>query len=347
MIRALPLALAALAATPVLADTPPTMASLLAGTQPSDWRKPDPQDTLYLELPAGRVVIELNSTFAPRHAANIRSLARAGWYDGLAVLRSQDNYVVQWGDPHAGDAERARPIGDAERNLAPEFSVRLGLEQPFTRLPDGDVYAPEVGFLHGFAVARDPARQQAWLAHCYGTVGVSRDNAADSGDGSGLYVVIGHSPRHLDRNVTVVGRVLLGMEHLSTLERGDGPLGFYADPARQVPIGRLRLASELEPAERTPLEVLRTETTTFVRLIESRRNRREEWFLHPTGRVELCNVPVPVRPAAPDANEAADAEADADADDAADDSAGTDEGAESGGGPEAAADPVEPSAASA
>lgn len=293
-----------LAATHALcADPPPaapTMASVLADAAADDWRRPDPASTLYLELASGRVVIELAPEFAPRHVDNIRKLVRAGFFDGSAVLRSQENYVVQWGDPNADDPQRARPLGEAERSLPPEFSIRFDPAAPFTRLPDGDVYAPEVGFQHGFPVARDPAADSAWLAHCYAAVGVSRGNTAASGNGSGLYVVIGHSPRHLDRNITLVGRVLQGMERLTTLPRGSGPLGFYTDPAQHVPIRRIRLAADVGETERTPLEVLRTDTPTFVRLIEARRTRREEWFLHPTGRIELCNVPVPVRLVAPD-----------------------------------------------
>jgi peptidylprolyl isomerase len=300
MIRSLTcsiLGLASLAlATGAPAQTqPPTLAGVLAATEAEDWRRPDADNTLYLDLPHGRVVIELSTVFAPRHAANIRTLVREGYFDGLAILRSQDNYVVQWGDPHADNLELARPLGSAERHLAPEFSARLGLEQPFTRLPDGDVYAPEVGFLHGFPVARDPAREEAWLAHCYGAVGVGRGNSADSGDGSSLYVVTGHAPRHLDRNITVVGRVIDGIEHLSSLPRGTGTLGFYERAEQHLPLSRMVLAADLPEAEREPLEIMRTDTTHFVQLIEARRNRHESWFLHPTGRVELCNVPVPVR----------------------------------------------------
>jgi peptidylprolyl isomerase len=276
---------------------PPTMASVLAETRDADWRRPDPANTVYLELASGRVVIELAPEFAPRHVDNIRRLVRAGYFDGSAVLRSQENYVVQWGDPQADDAERARPLGEAERSLPPEFSVVLDPAAAFTRLPDGDVYAPEVGFQSGFPLARDPGAGSAWMAHCYGAVGVSRGNTADSGNGSGLYVVIGHSPRHLDRNITLVGRVLRGMELLTTLPRGGGPLGFYERPEQHVPISRIRLAADLPEAERSTLEVMRTDTPNFARLIEARRTRREDWFLHPTGRIELCNVPVPVRDA--------------------------------------------------
>src|SRR5690606_1363251 len=95
----------------------------------------------------------------------------------------------------------------------------------FDRLPDADGYAPEVGFSNGFPTGRDPASGQAWLAHCYGALGAGRDVEADSSNGTELYVVDGQSPRQLDRNITVVGRVLKGMELLSVIPRGPEPMG--------------------------------------------------------------------------------------------------------------------------
>lgn len=274
-----------------------TMAEVLAASTPSDWRALDPESTIYLELPVGRVVIELAPAFAPNHAANVRALAREGYFDGLAILRSQENYVVQWGDPDADDEGKRRPIRTTERTLAAEFDRPIADDLPFTSHADGDVYAPEVGFSLGFPVARDAETGRTWLAHCYGMVGAGRGNEADSGGGSQLYVVIGHAPRHLDRNVTLVGRVVRGMELLSTLPRGKGAMGFYETQEERLPIVSMRVAADLPEAERTNLEVFRTDTATFLALVDSRRNRLEEWFLDPSGRIDLCNVPIPVRSA--------------------------------------------------
>jgi peptidylprolyl isomerase len=276
------------------ADAPRSPAQVLAAATADDWRPLDPEHTLYLELPAGRVVIELAPAFAPLHVANIKALAREHYFDGLAVIRSQDNYVVQWGDPQEDEAKQ-RPIRAAKSSLPPEFDRTATPDLPFTPLPDGDVYAPQAGHSAGFPAARDPRSGRAWLAHCYGALGVSRGNAADSGSGAGLYVVIGHAPRHLDRNITLVGRVVQGMELLSTLPRGSGPLGFYESAARHVPIRSLRVAADVPEPDRTRLELLRTDTATWSAWVDSRRHRREEWFLDPVGRVELCNVPLPVR----------------------------------------------------
>jgi cyclophilin family peptidyl-prolyl cis-trans isomerase len=278
------------------APRPPTTAEVLEASEAADWRPLDPARTLYLELATGRVVIELAPRFAPRHVANIETLVRAGYFDGLAILRSQDNYVVQWGDPEAGEPG-ARPLGDAAGALPPEFDREMDADVSFTPLPDGDVYAPEVGFVDAFPAARDPASGRVWLAHCYGMVGVGRDDALDSGSGTELYVVTGHAPRHLDRNVTLVGRVVEGMPHLSTLPRGGGPLGFYESPEERAPVERMRMAVDVPEEERTILERLRTDTQTFEALVQSRRVRQEEWFATSPGKVGVCNVPLPVRPA--------------------------------------------------
>jgi len=274
----------------------PIMAEVLAASKPGDWRSLDPENTLYMDLAGGRVVIELAPAFAPQHVVNVKALAREKYYDGLAIVRVHDNYVVQWADPDAEKADLARKIEHAHRNLPPEFERPLDPKLPFTRLPDADVYADEVGFSDGFPVARDPHSGKMWLVHRYGMVGAGRDNAPDSGGGTELYAVIGHAPRQLDRNVTLLGRVVQGIELLSSLPRGAGPLGFYEKPSQRVPIKTIRVAAEVPEPERTQLEVLRTDTETFKQLIESRRNRREEWYHFSPGRIEIGNVPTPVRP---------------------------------------------------
>lgn len=268
---------------------PATLAEVLAASRASDWRPLDPNETLYLQLDAGRVVIELAPAFAPHLAANLKSLARAGFFDGLAIVRAQDNYVVQW-----GDATAKRPLGEANTHIPAEFD-RASEGISLTALPDPDTYAPQTGFVGGFPAARDPATGRAWLTHCYGMVGAGRDDAPDSGNGQELYVVIGQSPRHLDRNVVLLGRVVQGMELLSVTPRGTGAMGFYEKAGQRIPIRSMRLAADVPQVARTNLEVLRTDTATFAALVESRRTRRESWFVRPAGRIDVCNVPLPVR----------------------------------------------------
>lgn len=280
--------------------TPPTAAEVLAVSKPEDWRRLDPEHTLYLELESGRVVIELAPTFAPNHVANVKALAREKYYDGLAIVRVQDNYVVQWADPKVAKPELARGIQRAQKTLPAEFDQKLDPKLPFTRLPDGDVYAREVGFVNGFPVARDKRSGRMWLIHSYGMVGAGRDNPADSGGGTELYAVIGQAPRHLDRNVTLLGRIVQGVELLSALPRGPGAMGFYERPEQLVPIKSIRVAADVPLPERTEVEILRTDTPTFSALLEARRNRREEWFQFAAGRIDVSNVPIPVRPTSVD-----------------------------------------------
>lgn len=270
-----------------------TMQDVLAASSASDWRSLDPASTLYLELASGRVVIELAPAFAPQHVANILTLVRAHYFDGLGINRVQDNFVTQWGDAAAGE-KNARSLGKAKASLPPEFT-RSSKDLAFVPLPDGDVYAAEVGFSAGFPAARDAKRGEAWLTHCYAMLGVGRGNSADSGNGAELYVVIGQAPRQLDRNIALVGRVVDGMQLLSALPRGTGPLGFYEKPEQRIRIESVRVAADLAESERSDLELLRTDTPTFTALVESRRNRRDDWYLVPAGKIDVCNVPLPVR----------------------------------------------------
>jgi peptidylprolyl isomerase len=281
------------ATKPALPAKPKSMQELLDGSAATDWRTPDPDNLLYLDLATGRVVIELAPQFAPAHVANIRTLAHEHYWDDLSINRSQDNFVVQWGDPSEDDKNR-KSLGSAKAHLPAEFT-RKSLDLAFTRLPDRDGWAAQVGFTDGFASARDPNSSTTWMAHCYGTVGAGRDTAADSSNGTELYVVDGQSPRQLDRNITVVGRVLQGMELLSVLPRGTGPLGVYEKAEQRVPIKSIMLASDMPQAQRRPLQVLRTDTPLFANVVEARRNRRDDWYKVPAGHIDLCNVPLPVR----------------------------------------------------
>jgi peptidylprolyl isomerase len=266
-------------------------AELLNAAAASEWREISPENTLYMELPGGRVIIELNAAYAPVNAAAVRALVREGYFDGSLVVRVQDNYVVQWA--RSENDERAKSM--STKTLKPEFVRALDPKLPFTRLAYQDTFAPEVGFSEGFPVARDRKLGQTWLVHCYGSVGVGRDNAADSGNGSELYAVIGQSPRHLDRNITLVGRVVQGIERLAMMPRGTGAMGFYESPSDSIPIRAVRVAADVPADERVDLEVLRTDSKTFALLVAARANRRESWFKVPAGRVDVCNVPLPVR----------------------------------------------------
>ncbi len=278
------------------ADTKLTPSSVIAASSAADWRRPEQANLLYLQMGEARVVMELAPDFAPRHIANLRTLVKERYFDGLAIIRAQDNYVVQWGDP-ADTPETARSLGTAAEKVEHElFRAKNGLS--IQAIESRDAYADTTGFVQGFEVGADAssgADARAWLTHCYGALGVGRGMELDSGNASSLYVVTGHAPRHLDRNVTLIGRVIEGIEHLSSLPRGTGTLGFYENPEQLTRIDAIRFGNELSKDEQLNVEIMRTDTATFSDYVTARTHRVDDWFADPTGKIEVCNVGVPSR----------------------------------------------------
>jgi peptidylprolyl isomerase len=268
-----------------------TASAIIALSRLAEWRALDPERLLQMQLQSGALVrIELAPDLAPRAVANIRTLVREKYFDGLAINRVQDNFVVQWGDP-----DNTRSLGSASRSLAAEFTRDWSAALAVNPLPEADGYATRTGFLAGMPVAGDHPGGRIWGAHCYASVGVGRDNDENSGNGTELYVVIGHAPRQLDRNVTIVGRVVQGMEILSSLRRGTGASGFYETPAERHSIRSIRVVADLPAEQQLQLHALRTDSASFAALIEARRNRRDDWYKVPAGHIDICSVPLPVR----------------------------------------------------
>jgi peptidylprolyl isomerase len=270
-----------------------------------------------------RVVIQLMpAPISEGWIGNIRKLAAAHWWDGTSVYRVQDNYVAQW-----GDATEKKPLPDglavvpekeytATADAIGEAAIKRGdgrgpsarvtaLSVASTRTeaaPLGwhqrDSYAPWVEIRRGWPLAAAPlvdGGHAVWPTHCYTMVGVARDMSPNTGSGSELYTVIGHAPRHLDRNIALVGRIISGMEHLSSLPRGTGALGVYEDEAQRVPILSVRIGSDLPPPDRPHFEYLSTDNESFARYTDAQANRRDPFFIHPAGGIDICNISVPVR----------------------------------------------------
>ena len=319
---ALPMALAAFALPfPAIAQDAPSPNQIVAEAAEEDWVKIAPEDLLVMTLAPDRdgearegVIQLMPEPFSQGWVANIRTLARAGWYDGISVNRVQDNYVVQWGDPNYDNPEAegsATPLPDGLSEV-PESAYTVPWPTAFTgnkqkayssykaswwpwHTPDPakDSYARETGFLDGFPFANNA--EGVWPVHCYGMVGVGRGMSPDTGSGAELYTVIGHAPRHLDRNLAVVGRVVDGIEHLSSLPRGKGPASYYADPAKRVPIVSVRLAAELPKGERPHFEYLATDSDSFAQYVDARAHRRDPFFVTSADGADICNIPVPIR----------------------------------------------------
>ncbi|MDO4434924.1 MAG: peptidylprolyl isomerase [Cardiobacteriaceae bacterium] len=271
---------------------------VIASASADDWRSIPQERLLYLNLADKRqVIFELAPEFAPKSVEQIQFLAKNKFWDDLEIYRMQDNYVVQFGDAAAvHNPEKAKKLPEGHQQPPAEFERDLeGLKVSW--LEDKDPWSEGVGFVDGFAVAKGEGK--AWLAHCYGALGVGRDMAPDSGTGAELYVVIGQSPRYLDRNITLAGRVVYGMEHLSALKRGGGSdggyAGFYQDPSEYTKIESIRVGNEVPEAEQLKLETMKTDSEVFKAMVETRRNRTGDWFVRQVGYTDVCNIAVPVR----------------------------------------------------
>lgn len=287
------LLLSLLGLTAAAPEKPKTPSEIIAAAPESAWQTIPADDLLVIDLKkGGRVVIQLAPEFAPVHVANIQALAKAHWWDKATIYRVQDNYVVQWGKNESADplpaAVVAKPPAEYERQLEPPAVHSLGYP---------DSYAPEAGYAMGWPIGYDRKTGTANLVHCYGYVGVGRDMAPDTGTGGELYAVIGHAPRHLDRNIALVGRVISGFENMTTLPRGTEALGIYKDHAREdVPLASAQLASDMPAAGRPSFQYINTSSPAFADYVRARANRKDDFFIRPAGGVDLCNAPVPVRP---------------------------------------------------
>ncbi|KMS55042.1 peptidylprolyl isomerase [Novosphingobium barchaimii LL02] len=329
------LAFAGLFTSPLAAADPPkplTPGDIVAAAPQADWSRIAPADLMVMDLApdakgrARRVVIQLMpAPFLQGWTGNIRKLVAARWFDGIAVVRVQDNYVVQWGDPDGETPGKAKALpqglsASREQDYAAHYGAAFeppekegsagyilspeGRLQRFLAVaPGNDDYAPGTGILEGWPIGLQSqekggdavVRTDVWPVHCYGMVGVGRNVSPDTGTGAELYTVIGQAPRQLDRNIALVGRIIAGMENLSSLPRGTGALGFYETAQERTPIVSVRMGDEVPglPA----YEYLSTGSSSFAAYAFKRANRKDDFYIRPAGGVDVCNVQVPVREA--------------------------------------------------
>lgn len=277
--------LAAMAlASPALADDAPET------PDPRIWRSLDPDTTLYLETDAGRIIIEMYPEIAPRHVERVRTLASAGFYDGLRFHRVIDGMMAQGGDP-LGTGEGGSPLPD----LSQEFMFRRGPDMPFVEAAvvrdRRNRVTQRMGFHKLLPIETQPddnmrdtsdGRAAAWGLHCPGVVSMARFAELDSAN-SQFFIMRSAWPA-LDKRYSIWGRVAWGQEIVEAFPIGDPPVN--------APVmRRVRLAADLSPAERTPIFVLRTDSPAFREMVEETRQEvrrdRERVF-------SLCDVQIPV-----------------------------------------------------
>ena len=155
----------------------------------------DPENTIIVELKTGRVVIELLPDVAPGHCDRMRELAREGAYDGVVFHRVIDGFMAQ-----TGDVEHGKSGGNTSR-AGTGGSDKPDLKAEFSGIP-----------------------------HDRGTVGAARSASPDSANSQ---FFINFSDNHfLNRQYTVYGRVIEGMEHVDTIVRGEPP----AEPDQMISV---------------------------------------------------------------------------------------------------------------
>ena len=267
------------------------------------WNSLDPENTVYMELQEGTVVIQLNPVFAPKTVKRFKQLVEDQFYRGTSFYRVIEGFVAQGGDESDIDGSQAATT------LKAEFEIEWPLKpkdkdeaknwtpMSWTPVQSDDMFAAYTGFIDGFPAARDDKKAgKAWLTHCPGTVAMARNDDPDSG-ATDFYIVIGQAPRYLDRNLTVFGRVVWGMDVVQRIKRGPArENGIIEEDLERSWIKQMTLASTIDTEQRLDLYVADTNSDGFKKMLKDRRNRSQKFFHHKPPKVlDVCQVPVPVR----------------------------------------------------
>jgi len=266
---------------------------LLAGciftcsAQVNEWRKLDPNQTVLLTLPQGKVVIELAPQFSPKHVDQFIKLVKAGHYDGNKFYRVIDGFVAQGGPKDESPEDKAVPL------LSLEGDWPTDKDWQFTKVQDNDLFAEQTGFKEGFPLGYNPSENKAWLLHCPGIIAMARSNTPDSAS-SHFYITNGQAPRYLDRIMTVFGRVVYGMNHVQAITRTSVIEGEQAVPESDyTPMISLQMMSDVSKEQRIFLEIENTEHSAFQQKLADRRARKNEFFFKkPPPVLDICQTPV-------------------------------------------------------
>ena len=157
----------------------------------------DLENTIFLELKDGTVVIELLTDIAPGHCDRMKELARSGAYNNVCFHRVIDGFMAQTGDVKNGNMEKDFAL----RSAGTGGSELPDLKAEFSGIP-----------------------------HDRGTIGAARSQNPDSANSQ---FFINFKDNHfLNRQYTVYGRVLEGMEHVDAIVRGEPP----ANPDRMLSV---------------------------------------------------------------------------------------------------------------
>lgn len=269
--------------SPVPGATPaPVAASAPAPLPPfTDWKPLDAENTLVIETQKGRIVVELRPELAPKSVAQVKKLARRGIYDGLLFHRVIDGFVDQTGNPNNHDGGKSD-----EPNLPPEFTFRLGTDTPhmIAARPSGESEGfigatPYVSVDEARMASSPDHRVAAWGAYCQGVMGMGRDAAPDSGNSEIFFMR--EPARRLDRDYTVVGRVVAGLDVVRAITVGEPPV--HPDKMTKVVV-----MADLPDNERPKLMVLNALGAEFKAVVDRERAIKGADF-------SICDVELPTK----------------------------------------------------
>jgi peptidylprolyl isomerase len=249
-----------------------------------EWRTPVAEDLIYLQLETGTVVIELAAFMAPKHVARFKNLVAEGFYDGLDFYRVIDGFVAQ-----AGDFSETKP-SENKAKLNAEFSRPTPEKSDFMLIQSPDFIAPQTGYLRGFAAGSDPDAKQEWLLHCPGAVAFARDVDANSA-ATEFYIVIGQATRHLDRNMSTIGRVIYGMPAIQSLNRANmnNTSGVIEDADKRGKIIWAKRAKDVSTENQLKIQIQHQNSEQVKQRLNNAKKLDNEFFhFKGNGNLDVC-----------------------------------------------------------
>ena len=254
------------------------------------WRTVDPENLIIIDTKYGDIGIELFPEIAPKHVAQVKALARSGFYNNVPFHRVIDGFMNQTGDGANGDGTGDSDLPDLEA----EFTFRRGSDLPFTLVTAQQVGQGEigVGFYKSLPIASQPTAQalftkdnkvEAFGLHCKGVTSMARTSDPNSAN-SQFFLMRGKAD-HLDTQYSIWGTTVMGYDLLE--KPLVGTIGEIPDwmPDR---MNEVEVAADMSEDERPTIQVLKTDSPAFNNWLKTQKNEDGSF-------PDICEISVPTR----------------------------------------------------
>ena len=254
------------------------------------WRTVDPENLIIIDTKYGDIGIELFPEIAPKHVAQVKALARSGFYNNVPFHRVIDGFMNQTGDGANGDGTGDSDLPDIEA----EFTFRRGSDLPFTLVTAQQVGQGEigVGFYKSLPIASQPTAQalftkdnkvEAFGLHCKGVTSMARTSDPNSAN-SQFFLMRGKAD-HLDTQYSIWGTTVMGYDLLE--KPLVGTIGEIPDwmPDR---MNEVEVAADMSEDERPTIQVLKTDSPAFNNWLKTQKNEDGSF-------PDICEISVPTR----------------------------------------------------